>query len=113
MLLSGVVPLLFAAILATYRPAFFARLDDATYDVVVRSSATRPPSGRVVIVDIDERSLSEVGQWPWRRDTMGRLITALGADGASAIAIDVIFAEPDRRGDDDQHESSASPSAVV
>jgi len=97
-LLSGIVPVLFAAILATYRPPFFERLDDVTYDVIVRSSATRPTAGRVVIVDIDERSLSEVGQWPWRRDVMGRLITALGTAGASAIAIDVMFAEPDRRG---------------
>jgi adenylate cyclase len=94
--LSAVVPILFALVLAVYRPAFFARLDDATYDVVVRSTPARKPMGRVAIVDVDEKSLAAVGQWPWRRDVMGRLITALRAAGAQVIAIDVIFAESDR-----------------
>src|SRR4051812_30599540 len=94
--LSGVVPVLFAAALALYRPPFFARLDDATYDSVVRSAGTQKPAGRVAIVDVDERSLAAIGQWPWRRDVMGRLITSLRAAGASVIAIDVIFAESDR-----------------
>jgi adenylate cyclase len=96
-LLSGAVPVIFAGVLALYRPSFVARLDAATYDVVVRSTGARPPAGRVAIVDVDERSLEKVGQWPWRRDVVGRLITALGGSGAAVIAIDVIFAEPDRR----------------
>src|SRR6476469_5985499 len=94
--LSGLVPVIAAAMLAIYRPAFFARLDDATYDAVVRSAGTRQTAGRVAIVDVDERSLAAVGQWPWPRDVMGRLITSLRAGGASVIAIDVIFAESDR-----------------
>src|SRR4051794_15896781 len=96
MFLSGVVPVLFAAILAVYRPPAIARLDDAAYDIVVRSAGARQPANRVVIVDVDERSLAAVGQWPWRRDVMGRLISSLRAAGPSAIAIDVIFAESDR-----------------
>jgi adenylate cyclase len=96
LVLSGVVPVLFAAVLAIYRPSSIARLDDAAYDVVVRSAAARKPAGRVTIVDVDERSLAEVGQWPWRRDVMGRLIAALRDAGASVIAMDVIFAESDR-----------------
>ena len=95
--LSGIVPVLFAALLATYRPPAFARADDAAYDVVVRAAARREPAGRVAIVDVDERSLAAVGQWPWRRDVIGRLITSLRADGAAVIAVDVIFAESDRQ----------------
>jgi CHASE2 domain-containing sensor protein len=94
--LSGVVPVLFTLALAVYRPATFAQLDAATYDVLLRSAGTRTPAGRVAIVDVDERSLATVGQWPWRRDVIGRLITSLRAAGASVIAIDVIFAESDR-----------------
>jgi CHASE2 domain-containing sensor protein len=110
--LSGVVPILFTALLATYRPSFFARFDDATYDSVVRSAGTRAPAGRVAIVDVDERSLASVGQWPWRRDVVGRLITSLRASGASVIAIDVIFAESDRRdtSSDDAPEQSVTAS---
>lgn len=100
MFLSGVVPILVAASLAAYRPAAFVRVDDASYDVVVRTAGTRPPAGRVAIVDVDDRSLTAVGQWPWRRDVVGRLITALRAAGAAVIAVDVIFAESDRYGGD-------------
>ena len=94
--LAGLVPVALTAILAVYRPAFFPRLDDSVYDVVMRSSSIQPPGKRVVIVDIDERSLMELGQWPWRRDVIGDLITRLRDMGASVIGLDVIFAESDR-----------------
>jgi HD-GYP domain-containing protein (c-di-GMP phosphodiesterase class II) len=94
----GVVPLLIAAVFALYRPLPLARLDDAVYDTLLRWARTTPPTGRVVIVDVDERSLSTVGQWPWRRDVIGRLIARLRQTGASIIALDIIFAEPDRFG---------------
>jgi adenylate cyclase len=85
-----------AAVLALYRPTFLASLDDAVYDTLLRWSGTKPPGGRVVIVDVDERSLSAIGQWPWRRDLIGRLIARLREMGASTVALDVIFAEADR-----------------
>ena len=50
----------------------------------------------VVIVDIDEASLREIGQWPWPRTVIADLITRLRAAGAVAVGFDVIFAEPDR-----------------
>ena len=102
MFLSGVVPLIFAAALSAYRPSAFARVDDAVYDVIVRTADARPPAGRVAIVDVDDRSLSTIGQWPWRRDVVARLITSLRDAGASVIAIDVIFAESDRYGESDR-----------
>jgi adenylate cyclase len=94
--LCGVVPVLITAVLAVYRPAFLPRLDDTVYDSVLRSAGTQPPGSRVVIIDVDERSLSAVGQWPWRRDVVGRLISRLRDLGASTVALDIIFAEPDR-----------------
>ena len=95
-LLSGIAPVLVTAVLALLRPAVFARLDDATYDVVLRMAGTTPPDPSIVIVDVDERSLDSVGQWPWRRDIVGRLVTRLREEGAAVIAIDIMFAEPDR-----------------
>ena len=95
-LLSGIAPVLVTAVLALYRPAVFARLEDAAYDVVLRAAGTIAPHPGVVVVDIDERSLESVGQWPWRRDVVGELITRLRDAGASVIAIDIMFAEPDR-----------------
>ena len=57
-----------------------------------RVAAQRP----VVIVDIDEKSLRKLGQWPWPRTRVADLITRLTKLGAAAIAFDVVFAEPDR-----------------
>src|SRR5215467_8766208 len=57
-----------------------------------RQTVARP----VTIVDIDERSLKEIGQWPWPRTIVADLVTQLSQLGAVAIAFDVIFAEPDR-----------------
>jgi len=50
----------------------------------------------VVIVDIDEPSLREYGQWPWPRTVVAELVDKLTDLGASAIGFDVLFAEPDR-----------------
>ena len=96
--LCGVVPVLVTALLGALRPAFLARLDDSVYDILLRSTRTKAPGPGVVIVDVDDRSLSTIGQWPWRRDVVGTLITRLRNAGASAIALDIIFAEPDRYG---------------
>jgi HD-GYP domain-containing protein (c-di-GMP phosphodiesterase class II) len=95
-LLSGIFPILLALTLAIYRPPSFARLDAATYDAVLRSTGGRATAGRIAIVDVDERSLATVGQWPWGRDVMGRLLAGLRNSGAAVIGVDVIFAESDR-----------------
>jgi len=95
-LLGGVVPVIVVVILALYRPAFLRQFESSVYDAILRRVDTSPPSSRVTIVDIDERSLATIGQWPWRRDLVGRLIERLRDFGASTIAIDLIFAEPDR-----------------
>jgi len=57
-----------------------------------RQTESRP----VVIVDLDEASLKDIGQWPWPRTIVADLVTKLTQLGAVAIAFDVIFAEPDR-----------------
>jgi adenylate cyclase len=57
-----------------------------------RQQTIRP----VAIVDIDEASLKEIGQWPWPRTLIADLITRIAEQGAVAIGFDVIFAEPDR-----------------
>lgn len=50
----------------------------------------------VTIIDLDEKSLSEVGQWPWPRTKVAQLIDNLGNTGAASIAFDVVFSELDR-----------------
>ena len=50
----------------------------------------------VRIIDIDERSLQEEGQWPWPRTKLAELLYRLRANGASVVGFDMVFAEPDR-----------------
>ena len=50
----------------------------------------------VVIVDIDEKSLKTIGQWPWPRTRVAELVSKLTQMGAAAIGFDIVFAEPDR-----------------
>ena len=96
LIVGGVVPIMIAALFVPYAPSVFERLSDSTYDVFLRSAHRRAPSQGVVIVDVDERSLATVGQWPWRRDVIGQMISRIRNAGASVVALDVIFAESDR-----------------
>jgi adenylate cyclase len=95
-LLCGLVPTLLVATLSLYRPTFLTRLEFSVYDRLMRAMPSRPLSNRVVVIDVDERSLSSVGQWPWRRDVIGTLIGRLRDLGAAVVALDIVFAEPDR-----------------
>jgi adenylate cyclase len=52
--------------------------------------------GRVRVVDIDEASLAQFGQWPWPRSNLARLVERLHHLGAAAVAFDMVFPEPDR-----------------
>jgi adenylate cyclase len=86
------------AILLRYEDPFFVRalrliafdhfesLDPPKYD----------PNLPIRIVDIDEESLAKIGQWPWPRTTVRELLAQLASKGAAVVAIDVLFAEPDR-----------------
>jgi adenylate cyclase len=54
------------------------------------------PSFPVRIVDIDEASLARIGQWPWPRSELARIVEQLAEAGAKTVAVDLILAEPDR-----------------
>ena len=54
------------------------------------------PETPVTIVDIDEKSLQAIGQWPWPRTAIARLIDAIAGHGPAVIGLDIIMAEPDR-----------------
>ncbi len=63
------------------------------YQIIKPRVTTQRP---VVIVDIDEKSLGKLGQWPWPRTRVADLVKQLTSLGAAAIAFDIVFAEPDR-----------------
>jgi adenylate cyclase len=75
------------------------RLDYLAYDLRLNLTlpAQRPQNAsNVMIVDIDEASLRAEGRWPWSRQKMGELVTALKQAGVHTIGFDVAFAEAER-----------------
>jgi adenylate cyclase len=97
-LLCGLAPAILTVVLVVYRPNVLTHLDYRAYDALVRSAPLRAPDGRVVIVDIDDRSLGLLGQWPWSRSVVAELLTRLRENGARVVAFDLVFAEADRYG---------------
>lgn len=72
------------------------RLDDVIYDTRLRATMPNSLDERIVIVDIDEKSLAEVGRFPWGRNKVGRLVDTLFNDQHIALlGFDIVFAEPD------------------
>jgi len=67
-----------------------------TFDTFQRIDPRVKTVRPVTIVDIDEKSLAKLGQWPWPRTQLADLIANLTNLGAVAIAFDVVFSEPDR-----------------
>ena len=63
------------------------------YQQIAPRTATALP---VVIVDIDEKSLTDLGQWPWPRTTLAKLVSNLTQAGVLCVAFDVVFPEADR-----------------
>ena len=67
-----------------------------TFDTFQRIDPRKKTQRPVTIVDIDDKSMEKLGQWPWPRTRIADLITELTRLGAVVIAFDVVFPEPDR-----------------
>lgn len=63
-------------------------------------SSDATPEDRITIVAIDEYSLAEIGPWPWSRQDMSRLVTALDNAGVQLQLHDIVYPEA-REGDDE------------
>ncbi len=72
----------------------FTRLETTLLDWQFRLRGERPVTRDVVIVAIDEKSLREVGRWPWSRDVQAELVSAIVKDQPAVIGLDIIYAEP-------------------
>lgn len=71
-------------------------LDDYIYDSKLKMTMPGTLDQRVVIIDIDEKSLGELGRWPWNRKILAELVNKLVDDyKVRVVGFDVVFAEPD------------------
>ena len=87
------------AISGVYLPAsqlgVVRQLEDQLLDLRSRLRPSRPVSDAVVLVRIDDRSLGEIGRWPWSRGSIAELLRRLQAAGARTIALDLLLTEPE------------------
>lgn len=96
---TPIIPFVIFIVLLTLRiadPAPIHALRNLVFDTYQRWSPRIYRDAGVRIVDIDDESLQRVGQWPWPRIELAQLLDNLSEMGAKAIALDIIFSEPDR-----------------
>lgn len=85
-----------AVVLLFLPPRELRLLENASKDLMLRMRGEAPKDARILIVDIDEKSLKQLGQWPWSRNILAKMVDNLTRAEVAAIGMDVIFAEPDR-----------------
>lgn len=90
------ITIIFGASIYLLDPIPLQILRNATFDQFQRWQPRIYRDAPVKIIDIDDESLKLLGQWPWPRTRIAELVSLLQAVGPSAIAFDIIFAEPDR-----------------
>ncbi|MBI5211280.1 MAG: adenylate/guanylate cyclase domain-containing protein [Elusimicrobia bacterium] len=71
-------------------------LRNRVFDYYQRAKPRPYEDAPVRILDLDDETLKRLGQWPWPRTLIGRLVRRLSECGVSAVAFDIVFAEPDR-----------------
>jgi len=98
--LLGLVSSLLIIAAYWYRPGFLAVMDLKASDAMFAARRPAVPPAEVVVVAVDERSVNELGRWPWSRTRTAELIRALAP--AKSVVLDMVFSEPsDARADHD------------
>lgn len=96
LLTAGFVAAAGCLALYVFQPAILRTVDYKIYDSLLIRSDRGTPSPVPAVVDIDEASLREVGQWPWPRYQLAQLIATLYEGGAASVGLDMLLSEPDR-----------------
>ncbi|MBZ7982927.1 CHASE2 domain-containing protein [Campylobacter sp. RM12647] len=97
----SILMIVFSFFITIKEVGIITRLDNLTHDMFFRINAyfnhNIKGDSRIAIVDIDEKSLASLGQWPWDRDILACLVYKLNS--ASVVGFDIYFAESDKRGE--------------
>jgi adenylate cyclase len=78
-----------------YDPAFVRMIRLKTFDIYQQISPRLDADYPVYVIDVDEKSLAQVGQWPWPRTIIAELVEKTFEQQAAGMAFDIVFAEPD------------------
>jgi len=95
-ILPGLILTILLLIVHSLHMALLTQLGDLIFDAYERAYPRPYQDAPVRVVDIDDETLAKLGQWPWPRTDMARLIQTLANAGAASIAMDIVFSEPDR-----------------
>jgi adenylate cyclase len=90
-----------ALVLRIIDPGIIAELRVRSFDLVERVWPRAVDSARVAVVDIDEKSLAQYGQWPWPRHLVAELVRRIAQGKPRVLGIDILFAERDRLSPDE------------
>ena len=93
----GIVLLIFLLLIKIQDSNFVRKVENISYDAYQSIFIKKSTFDEVVIIDIDEKSIGEIGQFPWRRDIFADLIDKLNQYGVSVITFDVFFSEEDKQ----------------
>jgi len=75
----------------------FESLGRVIYSIQMRLDAPRNPGANIVaIVNIDDKSIKQLGPWPWPRQLIAEMIPILKNNGAKLIALDLLFSDKER-----------------
>ncbi len=85
-----------ALVLRIIDPGIITELRVRSFDLVERVWPRAVDSARVAVVDIDEKSLAQYGQWPWPRHRVAELVRRIAQGNPRVLGIDILFAERDR-----------------
>ncbi|MDB9746423.1 CHASE2 domain-containing protein, partial [Candidatus Pelagibacter sp.] len=77
-------------------PIFIQKISNINYDFY-QSNFVKGKIDNITIIDIDEKSINSIGQFPWRRDVYATIFKNLKASGAKVIAVDIFFSENDKQ----------------
>lgn len=94
--ITGVVLLVCLVMLRIWDPAPVQILRLKAFDFFQQMAPREPGKLVVAIIDVDEESLNEFGQWPWARTKIADLVDNVAKAGAVAIGFDILFPEHDR-----------------
>ena len=88
--------IIFILFLKFFEPSFVRKISNLNYDTYQTLFLQNFDRQDIRIIDIDDKSIKEIGQFPWRRDKLAKIIDNLNKANPKVIAFDIFFSEPDR-----------------
>ena len=95
-LLAGLTALAFVGF-AYYSPPFLEQVERALFDAMTRLALPETPvDQRILLIEIDQKSLEKLGSWPWPRDLIARMVHLVKESGAKVVGLNVLLLDEER-----------------